>query len=96
MKLIEYILQPEKLATFPDAGLPTRLSLWEKPEFQTPFYEIWLEAAKTGRPMPSTGYYGELADTVAAAMQEILANQAPIAETLQKFQDEYNSEYAGE
>ncbi len=96
MKFIEYFLQPEKLNTFPDAGLPVRLSLWDKPEYQTPFYKIWLEAARTGRPMPSTGYYGELADTVAAAMQEILANQAPIAETLQKFQDEYNAEYAGE
>lgn len=96
MKFIEYFCRPERLFTFPDAGLPARLSLWEKPEFQTPFYKKWLEAAQNGRPMPSTGYYGELADTVAAAMQEILANQAPIAETLQKFQDEYNSQYAGE
>jgi multiple sugar transport system substrate-binding protein len=96
MKFIEYFLQPQFLHTFPDAGLPARLSLWDKPEYQTPFYKTWLEAAKTGRPMPSTGYYGELADTVAAAMQEILAKQAPIAETLKKFQDEYNAEYAGE
>ena len=96
MKFIENFTQPEFLHTFPDAGLPVRLSLWEKPEYQTPFYQVWLEAAKTGRPMPGTGYYGELGDTVAAAMQEILANQAPIAGTLQKFQDEYNAEYAGE
>jgi hypothetical protein len=33
---------------------------------------------------------------VAAALQEILANEAPVADTLQKFQDEYNAEYAGE
>ncbi|MCP4401622.1 MAG: extracellular solute-binding protein [bacterium] len=96
MKFMEHMLQPEKLNVFPDAGLPARLSLWNKPEYQTPFYQTWLEAAKSGRSMPSTGYYGELADTVAAAMQEILASQKPIAETLQKFQDEYNSEYAGE
>ena len=96
MKLMELILQPEKLFTFPDAGLPCRLSLWDKPEFQTPFYKTWLEAAKTGRPMPSTGYYGELSDTVAAALQEILTKEAPIAETLKKFEDEYNAEYAGE
>ncbi len=96
MKFIEVLLQPERLYTFPDAGLPTRLSLWAKPEYQTPFYKIWLEAAKAGRPMPATGYYGELADTIAAAMQEILVKQVPIAETLQKFQDEYNAEYAGE
>ncbi|GAK55397.1 hypothetical protein U27_02230 [Candidatus Vecturithrix granuli] len=96
MKFIEYFLQPERLYTFPDAGLPIRLSLWDKPEFQTPFYKTWLEAAKTGRSMPGTGYYGELADTVSAALQEILANQAPIAETLKKFEDEYNNQYAGE
>jgi multiple sugar transport system substrate-binding protein len=96
MKFVETFLEPEKLANYPDAGLPTRLSLWDKPEYQIPFYQEWLKAAKTGHPMPGTGYYGELADTVAAAMQEILVNEAPIAETLQKFQDEYNAEYAGE
>jgi ABC-type glycerol-3-phosphate transport system substrate-binding protein len=96
MKLMETVIQPDRLATFADAGLPARLSAWNKPEYQTPFYKTWLEAAKTGRPMPATGYYGELADTIAAAMQEILAKQAPIAETLKKFEDEYNSKYAGE
>ena len=96
MEFIETLLKPEYLANYPDAGLPTRLSIWEAPEYQIPFYQEWLKAAKTGSPMPSTGYYGELADTVAAAMQEILVNEAPIAETLQKFQDEYNAEYAGE
>ena len=96
MKFIEMFLQPERLANYPDAGLPTRLSLWEKPEYKIPFYQEWLKAAKTGRPMPSTGYYGELADTVAAALQEILAKDAPIADTLKKFQDEYNADYAGE
>jgi ABC-type glycerol-3-phosphate transport system substrate-binding protein len=96
MKFIEHFLQPERLYSYPDAGLPTRLSLWDKPEFQTPFYQEWLQAAKDGRPMPSTGYYGELSDTVAAALQEIFAKDLPIAETLKKFQDEYNAEYAGE
>lgn len=96
MQFVEHILQPDKLHIYPDAGLPAALTLWERPEYQTPFYQIWLEAAKTGRSMPSTGYYGELADTVSAALQEILASEKPIAETLQKFQDEYNSQYAGE
>jgi multiple sugar transport system substrate-binding protein len=96
MKFIEHFIQPELLYTFPDAGLPARLTLWDRPEFQSTFYQKWLEAAKHGRPMPNTGYYGELADTVAVALQEILVNQVPIAETLQKFQDEYNAQYAGE
>ncbi|MGQ9627304.1 MAG: ABC transporter substrate-binding protein [Anaerolineae bacterium] len=94
-KLLEFILRPENLYEFPDAGLPARLSLWERPEFQTPFYQTWLEAAKNGKPMPPTVYYPELADTCAACLQEILVQKAPIEETLKKFEDEWNAKYAG-
>jgi multiple sugar transport system substrate-binding protein len=94
-KLMETVLRPENLATYPDAGLPGRLSAWEAPEYQSDFYQLWLEAARNGRPMPPTPYYPELADTVAAALQEILANQADVAATLQKFEDEWNAKYAG-
>lgn len=94
-KLLEYIVQPENLHEFPDAGLPTRLTLWERDEYQSEFYQKWLTAAEHGRPMPATVNYPELADTCAACLQEILVNQAPIPETLQEFQDEWNSKYAG-
>ena len=94
-KLLETILRPENLATYPDAGLPGRLSAWDKPEFSSDFYQTWLEAAKNGRPMPPTPFYPELADTVAAAVQEILANKADIAGTMKKFEDEWNNKYAG-
>lgn len=95
-KLLEFIAKPEHLWDYPDAGLPALLSLWDKPEMQTDFYRKWLSAAKQGKPMPYTAHYGELADTVAACLQEILAQKAPIEQTLKKFQDEYNTKYAGE
>jgi ABC-type glycerol-3-phosphate transport system substrate-binding protein len=94
-KLLEVVLRSENLKTYPDAGLPARLSAWAAPEYQSDFYNIWLEAAKNGRPMPPTPAYPELADTVAAGLQEILANKADIASTLQKFEDEWNTKYAG-
>jgi multiple sugar transport system substrate-binding protein len=93
-KLLETVLRAENLADYPDAGLPARLSAWEAPEYSSEFYQTWLEAAQNGRPMPPTPYYPELADTVAAALQEILANQADIESTLKKFEDEWNTKYA--
>ena len=93
-KLLETIFKPENLATYPDAGLPARLSTWAKPEYSSAFYQTWLTAAKNGRPMPPTAYYAELADTTAAAIQEIMANKADIPGTLKKFEDEWNAKYA--
>jgi multiple sugar transport system substrate-binding protein len=95
-KFIDFIVTPERLIDYPDAGLPTLLSLWDTPELQTDFYQKWLSAAKHGMSMPYTAYYGELADTVAACLQEILIKKAPIEATLKKFEDEYNAKYAGE
>ncbi|NQS89478.1 extracellular solute-binding protein [Patescibacteria group bacterium] len=95
-KLIDFIVTPKRLVNYPDAGLPTLLSLWEKPEYQTDFYREWFEAAKHGRSMPYTAHYGDLADTVAACLQEILIKKVPIEAMLKKFEDEYNAKYAGE
>ncbi|MCS7220440.1 MAG: extracellular solute-binding protein [Anaerolineae bacterium] len=95
MKLIEFAMKAEMLVDYPDAGLPARLSMWETPEFQTPFYQIWLEAAKNGRPMPPTAYYPELADTVSAAVQEVVTKKGEVEATLKKFEDEWNSKFAG-
>ena len=95
VKLLEYAAKAENLFRFPDAGLPARLSMWEAPEYQTPFYQTWLEAARRGRPMPPTAHYPELADTCAAALQEVLVQKSPIPETLKKFEDEWNAKYAG-
>jgi ABC-type glycerol-3-phosphate transport system substrate-binding protein len=94
-KLIEYVLKADNLAVFGDAGIPARLSTWSKPEMQSAFWQTWLTAAKNGRGMPATVYYPELADAISAAFQQIIANNAPIAETLQKAEDEWNGKYAG-
>jgi len=51
---------------FPDAGLPVRLSLWQRPEYQTEFYKKWFEAVKSGRSMSPTAHYEELATIVSA------------------------------
>ncbi len=95
-RFIEFLTQPEWLVDYPDAGLPALLSLWDSPELQTPFYQKWLAAAESGRPMPPTAHYGDLADTVAACLQQIFALGDPIPETLQQFQDEYNAHFGGE
>ena len=96
MQFIETFLEPEALIAFPDAGLPARLPAWNKPEYQTDFYRTWFEAARKGRSMPPTAHYEELANTVAAALQEILIKDTPIEATLLKFQQAYNKRYAGE
>lgn len=95
-KLLESIIRPDSLWTFPDAGLPARRSLWQRPAMKTDFYLKWAEVANVGRPMPSTARYMELSDTVAVCLQEIIAQKAPIQATLEKFQDEYNRKYAGQ
>jgi ABC-type glycerol-3-phosphate transport system substrate-binding protein len=94
-KLLMTIMQPDNLKTYPDAGLPGRLTAWDAPEYSSDFYKTWLDAAKNGRPMPPTAYYAELADAVAASMQEILSKDADIAATMKKTEDEWNAKYAG-
>jgi len=97
-KFVDFLLNSENLKEYPDAGLPARANIWNVPEYQTPFYKTWKEAISKGRTMPPTAHYGELADTVAAALQQILVidEGANIAKTLQKAQDEYNARYGGE
>jgi multiple sugar transport system substrate-binding protein len=93
-EFITHLLAPQTLLAFPDAGLPARRSLWQRPELKTPFYQTWHQAVEHGKAMPPTPYYMELAQNISAAMQEILTQRKPIAETLQKFQDEYNARFS--
>ncbi|MQA85650.1 MAG: extracellular solute-binding protein [Streptosporangiales bacterium] len=94
-KLIQLCLRPENLLDFPDAGLPARLSAWESADFGSDFYRTWFEAARSGRPMPPTPYYPELADTVAAALQEVLNKGADAEQTMARFEREWNDKYGG-
>lgn len=95
-KLLQVILKPENLKTYPDAGLPGRLSAWKAPEYNSAFYQTWLDAAKKGKGVPATPYYAELADGVAAAIQEVLSKKADIATTMKKFEDEWNAKFGGQ
>ena len=92
--LLEFLVEPEQLADFPDSALPARKSMWNGPEYQTPFYQCWWTAAQKGRPMPNTPHYNELADSIAAAIQEILLQHADVAEMLKRAEDEYNARFA--
>jgi ABC-type glycerol-3-phosphate transport system substrate-binding protein len=94
-KLLEVAARPQHLLTFPDAGLPARLSAWSAPRYSSPFYRTWFQAARQGRPMPPTPYYAELADTVAAALSRILVRKADIADTLAEAERDWNRKYAG-
>jgi maltose-binding protein MalE len=40
--------------------------------------------------MPDTADYNDLADSVATGLQEIILNQADPAQTLRRYQDEFN------
>jgi multiple sugar transport system substrate-binding protein len=80
------------LNEYPDAGLPIKQSEWEKPEYQTTYFKVFNEAVRIGKPMPQTPYYGDLADTIAAALQRCLsAPKSDIPRILQEAQQEYNS-----
>lgn len=92
-ELIETILRPNNLEGYPDAGLPARRSMWEKPEYANTWYRTWRRAAEGGRPMPDTPHYNDLADSVAAAVQEIILKGVDPAETLKQYEDDFNSRY---
>ncbi len=91
---IETMLKPENLDHYADAGLPARRSMWERPQFDNDWYRTWRQAAERGRPMPPTPHFNHLADSVAVALQEIVLKQADPAQTLQRYQDEFNRRYA--
>lgn len=93
---VEAMTAAGTLEGFADAGLPARRTAWEDSRFDAPFYEAWFDAVDAGRAMPSTTRFNELADAMTAALAEILVSEAPIEETLQRYQDEFNSSYAGE
>ena len=96
MQLIDLLLDPQALTLAPDSGLPAQKSMWQRPEYQTPYYKVWYEAVQKGRGMPATGHYEELVGCVTAALQEILVRDADVKKTLLRFQFDYNKRYAGE
>ena len=81
---------------YADGGLPARQSDYEDEQYQGPLYKAMLEIAEDGRNVAETVNYMKLADSVAAAVQEIIANDGDVKEVFTRYQDEYNARYAGE
>ena len=92
-RLLQVALRPDNLRAYPDRGLPVRLSLWKDPAYASGFYQGWLACARAGRSMPATPYYPELADTLAAALTQILTQHADPGTVLTKAEDDWNSKY---
>jgi ABC-type glycerol-3-phosphate transport system substrate-binding protein len=80
------------LNEYPEAGLPIKQAEWQRPEYQTEYFKVFNEAIRIGKPMAQTPYYGDLADTISAALQRCLsAPRSDIRRILQEAQQEYNS-----
>jgi multiple sugar transport system substrate-binding protein len=92
--LLEMITSKDNLRSYPDAGLPARMSAWKSPELSSDFYQNWLAATRDGRPMPATPYYDELVNTLSAALERVLNQKAEIVATLKKAEADWNSRYA--
>jgi maltose-binding protein MalE len=69
--------------------------LFNKSEYKTPLYAKFAEAAAVGRQMPATPYYMNLADSVAAAVQELVSSNGNAREILNRHQTEFNNRYGG-
>lgn len=96
-KFIDYLVTKADLKTYTDAGLPIRKSEWEKPEYQTPYFETFYEAIADGRPMPESAQYNELADLVSSALQRCMAaDRAEIPSILLDAQNDFNAKYQGQ
>ncbi|GHU67336.1 hypothetical protein FACS189447_09440 [Spirochaetia bacterium] len=90
-KFIDTMLK-SNLNEYPDAGLPIKQAEWQKPEYKTEYYQTYYRAIEIGKPMPQTPYYGDLADTVSAALQRcISAPKSDIPRILREAQQEFNS-----
>lgn len=95
MKLIEELLAPDVIDLYADGGLPARQSDYADEKYQTPLYQSMLAIAENGKNVAETENYMKLADSIAAAIQEVIANDSDVQETFTKYQDEYNARYAG-
>ena len=94
-RLLQVALRPDNLRSCPN-GFPVRLSVWDGAEYRPAFYQTWLAAARSGRPVPATPYYEELAGTISVVLGKILARSSEVGAALQQADDQWNSRYAGE
>ena len=93
-KLIEIMMRPENITTFPDAGLPPYLSIYDGEAYSSDYWQVWRDMAVNGRGVPQTPFYPELADAVQVAIQEAIAgDRAAIPDILAAAQDEFVAAY---
>ena len=80
-------------------GLPVLESIYEEPQYkESTLYQEYKNSIANGRWAVPTKNYKNLTLSISAAIQEvIMTNDADkTAEIMQRYQDEYNAEYAGE
>lgn len=94
-RLLQLLLAPENVILF-DYGLPVRQTAYESDRYNTEFYQMMKDTAEQGRTFAKTVNYGHLADSIAAAVQEIVLTGGDPLVILKRYQDEYNASYGGE
>jgi multiple sugar transport system substrate-binding protein len=90
--LVAYYFEPEvsKRYTLAEGSLPTLQSLLNEEEFQTPYHEVYAEViAAGGRGLPQTPWVEELDDLLISALHDIMINNTPTQEALDKAAEEY-------
>ena len=95
MRLVELLIKPDNIKHYLN-GIPVRQSAYENKAYSADLYQVMRQAAAQGKSMPQTANYMKLADSVAAAIQEIVLTKGDAKEILTRYQDEYNARYAGE
>ena len=98
MDLIRIILDPEHLKYIEDS-LPANLAVYDEPQYQnSPTYDEYKYAIEHGKFAVQTANYKNLTLSISAAVQEVIMANDPskTAEIMQRYQDEYNAQYAGE
>ncbi len=92
--LIEVMMRPENITQYPDAGLPPWLSIYDSDAYSSDYWQAWRQAAESGRGVPQTPFYTELADAIYAAIQEAInADREDIAGILSEAQEAFVAAY---
>jgi ABC-type glycerol-3-phosphate transport system substrate-binding protein len=93
-KFIEVMMRPENITTYPDAGLPPYLSIYDSEAYSSDYWQVWRDMAVNGRGVPQTPFYPELADAVSVAIQEAISgDRADIPNVLAEAQAEFVAAY---
>lgn len=98
MDFIRMAMEMENIENYTE-GLPVLESIYEEPQYkESTVYQEYKNSIANGRWAVPTKNYKNLTLSISAAIQEvIMTNDADkTAEIMQRYQDEYNAQYAGE